>query len=71
MDNLFDKVRAVNSFWFEELTEKEWWVKSDKLGQEIKKRFGELHQMASNGELSTVRSTAEEKEFLSRPNSSF
>jgi len=59
VNDLNGKVQAVNVFWFKELTQKDWWVKSEKLDAEIKSRFGELHEMAKEGKLESVRNTPE------------
>lgn len=37
---------SVLAFWFDELTEKDWFKKSKQLDDEIRKRFGELHEQA-------------------------
>ncbi|MCO4755478.1 MAG: DUF924 domain-containing protein [Bacteriovoracaceae bacterium] len=49
--------QEVLSFWFEELTPDKWWVKDNKLDQEINKRFGTLHKRACAIELSDWRAT--------------
>lgn len=42
----------VLSFWFEELTKKDWFMSSDALDESIKKRFSQTHaQLASDTEL--------------------
>jgi uncharacterized protein (DUF924 family) len=55
MNDFNNYVTAVNEFWFEELTPKDWWIKSEKLDLEIKKRFGEIHQIAKKGHFEVVR----------------
>lgn len=57
--NLNSKLVEVNRFWFEELTEKDWWKKDETVDFEIKSRFGTLHQKAKAGELASVRNTPE------------
>ncbi|WP_223670722.1 DUF924 family protein [Kangiella shandongensis] len=52
--------KEVLSFWFEELSPKDWWTKSESLDQSIKERFGQLHRQASLGELFEWRSTAKD-----------
>ncbi|MBK24796.1 MAG: hypothetical protein CME70_12430 [Halobacteriovorax sp.] len=49
----------VLKFWFEELEEKQWWVKDIGLDKLIEDRFGELHKKANAGELKPWRETAE------------
>ncbi|MEM7017939.1 MAG: DUF924 family protein [Pseudomonadota bacterium] len=51
--------QTVLDFWFKELTEKQWWVKDEALDQSICERFGELHQAATQAELSNWRETPE------------
>ena len=41
----------ILTFWFQEITPKDWWVKSDELDQKIKKRFLIIHQAAIADEL--------------------
>ncbi len=50
--------KDVLSFWFEELTPKEWWVKSEELDREIKQRFETLHKKALASELFNWRQTS-------------
>jgi len=49
----------VLHFWFEEIESKFWFVKDLAFDQEIKKRFFNLHQQATCGELFDWRSSAE------------
>lgn len=49
---------TILDFWFNELTPKQWWTQSAELDQQIKTRFGALHQAASCGELYSWRETA-------------
>ncbi|WCE29396.1 DUF924 family protein [Vibrio sp. SCSIO 43137] len=49
---------SVLKFWFEELSAKDWFSRSDKLDEEIRQRFAGLHQQAIQGELYTWRSSA-------------
>lgn len=49
----------VLTFWFEELSPKDWWVKSDEIDQLIKDRFSLLHQQAIQGELFEWRKSPE------------
>jgi uncharacterized protein (DUF924 family) len=46
---------TVLSFWFDELTEPDWFRQSDKVDADIKRRFQSLHNMASQGELKEWR----------------
>lgn len=50
--------QAVIDFWFVELDEKDWWVKSDALDREIEKRYGDLHHCARQCELHHWRGQA-------------
>lgn len=43
--------QAVLAFWFEELKPSDWFAKSDKLDDDIRARFGALHQQAMAGDL--------------------
>lgn len=51
----------VLSFWFKELTPKQWWEKSDDLDKQIKNRFLKLHNKAIRGELFSWREDARGK----------
>ena len=59
MNDLNRKLEDVIKFWFEELTPKDWWVKSDQLDSKIKHQFSELHKIAKEGKLETVRNSPE------------
>lgn len=59
MNDLERKMQAVLKFWFEELNERDWWVKNPELDLRIKERFGSLHHTASAGGLKSIRKTAE------------
>lgn len=59
MKDLKVKLEEVNQFWFEELSQKDWWKKSDELDSKIKKRFGELHKIAKEGGLEPFRQSPE------------
>ena len=48
---------TVLSFWFEEITPKQWWEKSPEFDQMILDRFGSLHRAAGVCELSAWRLT--------------
>ncbi len=58
-ESLISALLSVNTFWFEELSQKEWWVKSEELDQTIKERFGDLHSLASKNGLVDIRTTPE------------
>ncbi|MEO0368278.1 MAG: DUF924 family protein [Pseudomonadota bacterium] len=47
--------KEVIDFWFDELSQDDWWRKDLELDQVIKSRFGELHSQAKMGELFTWR----------------
>lgn len=49
---------AILSFWFETLTPKQWWMKSEAIDNEIRERFKPTHDKATQGELSAWRQTA-------------
>lgn len=51
-------LEQVLAFWFEEITPKEWWQKSDDFDRLIETRFGQLHAQAVQGELFQWRETA-------------
>ncbi len=41
----------VTDFWFDELSDEQKWQKNPDIDEEIRKRFGKLHKMATRGEL--------------------
>ena len=41
----------IIDFWFEEIEQKQWWVKDAAFDQLIKQRFATVHQQATNAEL--------------------
>lgn len=43
--------QQVIDFWFNELSPQMWWQKSIDFDNDIKARFGQLHQQAIQGEL--------------------
>ncbi|MBV1873123.1 MAG: DUF924 domain-containing protein [Gammaproteobacteria bacterium] len=53
--------QEILTFWFQEITPKDWWVKSDRLDQEIKTRFLCVHQAACNDELCDWRTSPESR----------
>lgn len=48
---------TVLSFWFDEITPKQWWEKSPEFDQLISRKFGALHQAAACCELFAWRTT--------------
>jgi uncharacterized protein (DUF924 family) len=44
------KLGEVLQFWFEELTEKDWFAGAEELDTEIKKRFTDIHMQVAAGE---------------------
>ena len=50
---------AILTFWFEEITPKQWWVKDSDFDQMINERFATIHQAAHAGELFSWRESAE------------
>lgn len=51
--------REVLQFWFEEISQTQWWKKDAKFDELIASRFSEVHGQASRGELYRWRDTAE------------
>lgn len=49
----------VLSFWFEEISPRQWWEKSEEFDHLIATRFGAVQASASRGELAAWRATAE------------
>ncbi len=49
---------SVLNFWFEEITPKQWWARSDDFDRLIESRFGALHRAAAQCELYDWRETA-------------
>ncbi len=43
--------QQVLTFWFDELSESQWFAKSDKLDDDIRTRFGSVHRQAMAGNL--------------------
>ena len=50
--------QEILNFWFDELEQKQWWVKDEQLDQLIITRFSELHTQAIHCELFEWRKTA-------------
>ena len=50
--------QEVLAFWFEELSNKQWWVKDPELDREITERFADLHAAAARCELFAWRQSA-------------
>lgn len=51
-------VEEVLGFWFDELMPGEWWVKDERLDQQIRERFSDIHTQACRCELFAWRSSA-------------
>lgn len=51
--------KQIVEFWFEQLKPAMWWEKSQRLDEEIRQRFGDLHRQAACGELWHWRSSAQ------------
>lgn len=49
----------VLSFWFDEISPQQWWVKDVEFDRQIKDKFGQLHQQASECELFSWRESAQ------------
>jgi len=49
----------VTSFWFDELTPKQWWVQDDTIDVLIRQRFASLHAITAKGKLLSWRGEAE------------
>lgn len=47
----------VLTFWFETLSPKDWWRKSESLDTQIRNEFGEVHQKVAQGETGAWRET--------------
>ena len=54
-----DACDAVLSFWFEEIEPRCWWQKDAGFDDQIRYRFGALHEQATRGELLYWRDSAE------------
>jgi uncharacterized protein (DUF924 family) len=52
------KAQDVLHFWFEELKQKDWFAKNEKLDTEIRGRFQKVHTQARIGELFSWRSSS-------------
>ena len=50
--------QEILNCWFNEIDEKQWWVKDPAFDALIKQRFGELHQQATQCELFEWRASA-------------
>ena len=59
MNKFKNQLKDVIKFWFEDLTQQDWWKKSDELDIDIAKRFGSLHKVAKEGKLESVRDSPE------------
>lgn len=57
MNDLNMALNSVNTFWFEELSQKDWFMKNEEVDLLIKTRFGELHKLASQNGLKSVRTS--------------
>lgn len=55
--NSIHSPETILHFWFNEITPKQWWSQSDKLDQQIKARFSDVHRAASLCELYSWRET--------------
>lgn len=53
--------KDVLTYWFKELTPKDWFGGGEKLDREISERFGDLQSVAAQGGLASWRTTAENK----------
>lgn len=58
MENTSHSYQEVISFWFEEITPKQWWVKDQEFDNLICQRFEKLHKTAVMGELWAWRNSA-------------
>ncbi|MBX9597534.1 MAG: DUF924 domain-containing protein [Burkholderiales bacterium] len=58
MENTSHNYQEVISFWFEEVSPKQWWVKDQEFDNLIRQRFEKLHSAALKGELWAWRNTA-------------
>lgn len=53
------EIAGVLSFWFDELTAQDYWVRSDAVDQRIRDNFAALYNRAANGELDHWQDTPE------------
>lgn len=58
MNSVQQTPEDVITFWFQEITPKQWWATSDDLDWEIESRFGALHYAARHCELYGWRESA-------------
>lgn len=56
---LATSIQEILSFWFEELSEAQWWQSDPKVDADVADRFGDLHDRACKAELWSWRVTAE------------
>ncbi|MDF1683931.1 MAG: DUF924 domain-containing protein [Legionellaceae bacterium] len=49
---------AILTFWFNQLTPAQWWMKDAELDKLLTQQFSEIHQQAASGELLNWRETA-------------
>lgn len=49
---------TILAFWFEEITPRQWWARSDEFDRQIESRFGAVHSAAERCELYGWRETA-------------
>ncbi|MBK2126086.1 DUF924 family protein [Fangia hongkongensis] len=50
--------KTILDFWFQELTANKWYVKDEKVDNEIRSRFSDIHQSVALGECASWRKTA-------------
>ena len=53
------KPTVILDFWFKEISQKQWWAKSDDFDRHIESRFGALHRAAQRCELYGWRTSAQ------------
>jgi uncharacterized protein (DUF924 family) len=58
MNSVQQTPNDILSFWFEEITPKQWWATSDDLDRHIEARFGALHYAGVHCELYSWRESA-------------
>jgi uncharacterized protein (DUF924 family) len=58
MDQPLPGPESVLSFWFEEISPRDWWLKSPEFDGRIATRFGAVHEAAARCELFEWRATA-------------
>ena len=59
MKDYTNDLLAINTFWFKDISEKDWWVKNPEFDQHVADRFLKLHTIASQEGFSQLAKTPE------------